>query len=256
MTRILIVWLMLLVFSVHGSAQNFQIDIAQFDSWIFSGVGNANTAPQILDGRVQMEIDRIGFSTPLREPQIAKLRFAAKGDIKRFYDDVDEARREFHAFQERGDVGQENVNELYQLASPLAQRLNQGLFGKDSLFQKVARNSVDQNQAEQLRAREERQHKLKCDVAIHAFIATLGWRVPMMHSQREALTDLMKANVTLSDPGNPSVHYLLLYEISELPQAELKAIFDEAQYKALEKNFAQGIMMKPNLKQMGLLDEE
>ncbi len=258
MNRLLIGSFCLVAMSVHASAQNrqFEIDINQFDNWIFSRLGNSQNARKMLADRAQMEIDRIGFSTPLRESQIKKLRFAAQGDIKRFYDDVDKAHREFHAMQDAGEIGQENINELYQIAAPLSQRLNKGIFAEESLLKKVARGCVDSDQAKQLRDQEERQRKLQSDVAITGFVATLGRQVPMTHVQREKLMTILTENVKLSDPGHQYVSYLLNYEMSKLPQPKLKAIFDEAQYKAIEKNFAQGIMMKANLKQMGLLDEE
>ncbi len=256
MIRILAACLSLAVVSFSASAQNFEIDIAQFDNWIFSGMQNAQVARTTLAARAKMEIQRISFSTPLRDEQVEKLEFAAKGDIKRFYDDVEKAHRQFHAMQAAGEINQANLNDVYQIASPLAQRLNQGLFGKDSLLKKVAHNCVDNEQADKLRAGDKLERKRQSDTAVTAFIANLGRQIPMTHSQREDLLSLLSENVSLSNPSHQYVAYQLMYEMSELPQPKLKAIFDEAQYKALEKSFAQGIMMKANLKRMGLMGDE
>ncbi|TWU17924.1 hypothetical protein [Allorhodopirellula heiligendammensis] len=254
MMRFFLSCLCLLAWSTHASAQNFEIDITQFDSWIFSNLGNTDNARQTLADRAEMEIDRMSLSTPLRDDQIKKLRFAATGDIKRFYDDVDQAHREFYAMQKAGEIGQENVNELYQLAAPLMQRLNNGLFGETSLLKKVARGCVDKEQAAVLREREERRRKLKSEIAITSYVATLGRQIPMTQTQRADLMTLLTENVQLSDPNHQYISYLLMYEMSKLPK--LKTILDDAQYKAIEKNFQRGVMMKATLKDAGLLDEE
>lgn len=256
MTRLLILWFCLIVTGKTASAQNFEIDIIQFDSWIFSGMENATSARQKLTSQAQMEIDRLDLTTPLLESQIQKLQFAAKGDIKHFFDDVDVARRQFHAMAAAGEVGQANINEVYQLASTLAQRLNQGIFDNDSLLKKVSRGCVDAEQAIQLQKREQRQQKLESDAAIVIFLADLGRRVPMTNAQRESIVEWATENITLRDPKHRYANFALMYEISELPQAKLKSIFDDAQYTAIQNNFQTGIGMKATLKQMGLLDDE
>ncbi|TWT56055.1 hypothetical protein [Allorhodopirellula solitaria] len=256
MKQFVMAWCCLLASATTAPAQNFQIDINQFDSWIFSGMGDAKLAREKLADRAEMEIDRIGFSTSLLDSQIAKLRFAAKGDIKRFYDDVEEAHRQFHTMQEAGKIGQENINDVYQLASPLAQRLNAGIFDEESLLKKVARVCVVGEQAERLRARQKRQIKLQSDAAITLFVATLGRRLPMTQVQRETLMEIAMTNITLPDPTHQYAQYLLMYELSELPQGKLKEIFDETQYQTLKKVYTQGLGMKANLKRMGMLDDE
>lgn len=256
MIRLLILWFCLIVSGATVSAQNFEIDINQFDSWIFSRMQNATLARQKLAAQAQMEIDRMDLTSTLQESQIRKLQFAAKGDIQHFFDDVDVAHRQFHAMQAAGEIGQANINEVYQLASPLSQRLSQGIYDDDSLLKKVARGCVDDKQAKQLREREQRQQKLDSDAAIMIFLANLGRKVPMADIQRQALVEMMTENITLRDPKHNHASYMLMYEMSELPQAKLQSIFDDAQYEAIKKNFQPGIMMKENLKQMGLLDDE
>lgn len=256
MIRSLIAWLFLVIGVSPIAAQNFEIDITQFDRWIFSGMENPEVARLRLASHAQMEIDRIAVVTPLQESQIKKLEFAAKGDVKRFFDKVDDAHRQFHAMREAGEIGQANINELYQIASPLAQHLNRGIYDDDSLLKKVARGCVDDEQAKLLREQDQRQQKLESDAAIMVFLAKLGRQVPMTHFQRQALSELMTENILLREPRHNYASYVLMYQMSKLPQAKLKSIFDDAQYDAVKKNFQPGIMMKANFKQMGLLDDE
>lgn len=256
MTRLLMLCFWLIVNGAPISAQNFEIDINQFDSWIFSGMQNATLARQKLAAQAQMEIDRMDLTSTLQESQIRKLQFAAQGDIQHFFDDVDVAHRQFHVMQAAGGVGQANINEVYQLASTLAQRLNQGIFDKESLLKKVARGCVNEEQAKQLQERERRQQELESAAIIVVYLADLGRMVPMTHLQRESLVEMLIDKVTLRDPKHNYANYVLMYEMSELPQAELKSIFDDAQYEAIKRNFQPGIRMKANLMQMGILDDE
>ncbi len=253
--RALFVFCLLVVLgSRSAKSQDIQIDINQFDSWIFSNMQSAENARRLLGDRIEMEIDRITFSTPLREDQILKIRFAGKGDIKRFFDDVEDARDEFRKVQAKGEIDQNNINDIYQLAMPLQQRISQGLFGKTSLLKKVAQATVDDQQASEIRARDERLRELKSRAAMMAFLANLGRQVPMTHAQREKFLELMLKNIKISDPANRYVSYLVMFEVSELPRAKLTEIFDTAQMVAINKNRQQGVAMKATLKQMGLIE--
>jgi hypothetical protein len=254
MRTLFVICLLVVLGARSAKSQDFQIDMNQFDSWIFSNMQSAENARRLLGDRIEMEIDRITFSTPLRDDQIRKIRFAGKGDIKRFFDDVEIARDEFRTMQAKGDINQNNINDIYQLAMPLQQRISKGLFGKTSLLKKVAQATVDAQQAAEMRARDERLRDLKSKAAMMAFLANLGRQVPMTHAQREKILELMLKNVKISDPANRYVSYLIMFEVSELPRAELNEIFDEAQMVAIEKNCKQGVAMKATLKQMGLLE--
>lgn len=236
-------------------AQNFNIDIAQFDQWIFSNMQSPENARRLLADRVEMEIHRIGLATELHESQKEKIRLAAKGDIKRFFDKVEEAHRKFEAMQAEGRIGQNDINEIYQLAMPLQQQLNSGLFGGDSFMQKVSRAGVNEQQAEELRRREQERQERQTESLIAYVIANLNRQIPMLSEQRQQLSDLLNENVKVKAPSAQYATHVVMIRFSELPREKISAILDAPQLKAIEKHFDQAVAMKQHLKTMGLLDE-
>jgi hypothetical protein len=71
----------------------------------------------------------------LTDPQRAKLQLAGRGDIKRFFDRVEDGRAEF----ELNRVGFKNGIAALQRLKPLADGYYQGPFGYGSLFAKTLR---------------------------------------------------------------------------------------------------------------------
>ncbi|MCM2371951.1 hypothetical protein [Aporhodopirellula aestuarii] len=216
---------------------------------------NAENARRVLNDRIEMEIDLLDQVTPLKEPQKEMIRLAGKGDIARFLNEVDRAVQEFKIREANGANGQQAVNELYQLAMPLQQRLNKGLFNKDSLLRKVARTAIDEHQAVELRKREAEQAKRKVELAYATFVANLGRQVPMTMQQRDALMDLLRDKAKINNTSGPYVAYVVMVKLSEMPEAQIKAIFDEPQSKAIQSTFAQAAAIKQSLTQMGAWDE-
>ena len=117
-------WVVVLCFSMISArvlGQGFQVEMQQFDRWIFQGTKDPSSARSMLESRIDLEVMRIQQSTPLKEDQEKKIRLAGQGDIKRFYDDVDVARRQF---LELGEVGQNQMQHAWKLAMPLQKRIN------------------------------------------------------------------------------------------------------------------------------------
>lgn len=235
-------------------AQNATIGIDQFDSWIFQGTTNRNQAKTTLESRVELEITRISQTIPLNDEQKERLKLAGYGDIKRFNDRVEKARRKFLSMGEQ--VEQNRINEAYQLALPLQQELRKGLFGKNSLLQKVVATTVDDEQAEKMRQEIKRQQRLRKESAVKVFIANFGRQVPMTSLQRSKLTELLLEKMKSIGSDDVYSNYLVSYRLSEIPRETYASLFDEMQLKAIDQSTQQGKAMKAMLKQQGLLDDE
>ncbi len=69
----------------------------------------------------------------LTESQQAKLRLAGKGDIKRFFDQVDDERSSFEIDRMSLDTGKAALRRI----KPLEDAYDQGPFGDASLFDKL-----------------------------------------------------------------------------------------------------------------------
>lgn len=231
-------------------AQNNQIDIEQFDSWIFNQHGSEDDARDALNARIDLKIRRIEQSVTLSDPQERALRLAAQGDVNRFFNRVAHARSEF---QQLG-VDQNDVGEAFQLAQPLQQELVSGLFGRDSLFSKVLRASLDPEQREELQRREEIRSRQQFETHVKSYVSQLEMQLPMTAAQRERLVALATEKVTEANPESTHFYHLLRYHISQLPDEETEKVFDAGQLRVFRKIQAQNAAMAPFLRQQGLLN--
>lgn len=248
------VTLIVLLMTVPAHGQQVNIGIEQFERWIFQNVSNAEQARLQLASAIELEIARIEQGTPLLEPQKERLRLAGQGDIKRFYDRVEQARQQFREFE--GKVDQNNISKLHMLTVPLSQELQKGLFGPKSLFKKVVLTTVNEQQAITMREEEKRQQRVRMENATKVFIAQMGRQIPLTAVQRDSLLKLAMDDLKNVEATGPYASYLMTYRLSELPREKFEAILDDAQMKAFDKSLQRGRAMKATLVQQGLLDDD
>lgn len=229
------------------------IGMEQFDMWIFQGLpGRGKGAREALESRVDLETLRISQAITLDEAQTNHLKLAGRGDVKRFYDRVEKARRQFLTMQDR--LERNNLNEAYQLALPLQQELMVGLFGPKSLLQKTIASTLNEQQLEAWEHEQERVGRLRTERAVKLFIAQMQRQVPMTNAQRTAMAELLLAKVKSIRTNDQYTPFLFQYHLSEVPREELESLFDPNQMKAIDRSTQQGRGMVNMLKQRGLLE--
>jgi len=103
-----------------------------FDAWVFDGeVGDARRAR--LEAALAARLKRAAEYRRLTPAQVDKLRLAGRGDIKRFFDEVDGRRAGFDAARTDLARGVDYLNGL----KPLTIEFKRGPFGGGSLFAKT-----------------------------------------------------------------------------------------------------------------------
>ena len=139
---------------------------------------------------------------------------------------------------------------------PLPVKWRAGVFGADSLFEKVLSGIMSEEQSatyeQMLTERWNRQFASAVKVAV----ACIERGVPMTRMQRESFVDLFEPPPRPKAGDKRYLRYLVLYQLSAVPESELAAILDEAQIKALDPFILQGRQMKVSLRSMGLLEED
>ncbi|WDQ18041.1 hypothetical protein [Rhodopirellula sp. P2] len=238
-------------------AQN-QIDLPQFDSWIFQRHGRDEARCRTgLKKEIELQFVRIEQSTPLTESQKDALRLAGQGDIKRFFDRVNDAREKFLQMEQKN--GNQDINEAYQLASPLQQELTQGLFGNGSLIQKVTRYVMTEDQASELEELEIKQYRAKLEGSSKVFLATLGRGAALTAKQQRQLHELFQKKIQQIQElptGNNQValqHYLLSIWIGEITEKEAERILDPEQIQIVERLAERAKGVRQMLLQQGLI---
>src|SRR5262249_18403649 len=123
---------------------------ANFDQWVFGNLGvvNAGMARNKLESRLELEVDDLERSCGLTPVQKKKLLVAGHGDIKRFFDRVEQSRTKFAKVKNQ----QNALRMIWPDVQPLQATMTSGLFGGDSIFSKALRTTLS---AEQVSRHEE-----------------------------------------------------------------------------------------------------
>lgn len=233
---------------------NQQVFIAEanFDQWVFQGRGDANAARQRIESTLKLRIDDVHRICDLADAQKQKLTLAARGDIKRFLEEVEAVREKFRAVQQDGNA----VNAIWQDIQPVQQKLSNGLFGETSLFAKTLRKTLTPEQVVKYKANMDERHRYRHRAMVASALATLENSVPLRHEQHEALVKLIVEKSQLPQASGQYNHYVVMYQISKLPENEVQALLDDRQQKLLARHLEQFRGMAQMLIQNGILPKD
>ena len=237
------------VMGTEAGAQEFELTRQQFDSWI---TGRHESPITQLSRMLEMRIDAVDRITKLSSAQREKLALAGWGDAIRFEDAYDEMRAQL--VDKKYD--RRKVGEIHQKVQQLSKRYKQGLLGKESLFEKVMRTTLD---GEQLAAYDgdrarRRAYRYKAQMRLH--VAVIEKNVPMTEMQRQALLDWLLAETKPPRTSGLQDRLYVMYQMSKMPQENLEEIFDESQLRVLKKMLQRGASYEQHLRQNGLLPDE
>ncbi len=220
-----------------------QVNNDQVDNWIFGRFGGATGARTKLDSALTLKIDELERLCGLSEGQKKKLLLAGKGDIKRFFNKVEDLKR-------KAGSGQNGMNQnIWQDLQPLQAELNTGLFGEESLYTKMVRRTLNDDQMahfeRQLRERRQARHQS----TVEWFVMHVDKALGLTDAQRQQFVSVL---VTETPPpnvfGRADYTYLML-QSAKLPEPKIKPIFDAAQWRLLSRQFNQARMMEQWLRQ-------
>ena len=103
---------------------NFMMADENFEQWVFNNGTNSAQAKTKAETVLRLQIEDLDRICTLTEPQKKKLRLAGQGDLKRFYDLVEEKRRKFKAVQN----DQQKFNEVVHASPPPASAGGKAVF--------------------------------------------------------------------------------------------------------------------------------
>lgn len=232
--------------------QQFEISEDQFDSWMFQTSGNEAGCRKRLEASLGTELARLTQRFDLSESQQQKLRLAAQGDIKQFFDSVERAR----AFFLKNRTDQQAIQAVFQEIQPLQQQLASDFFGSESLFRKVLITTLDNEQSEALQALEEKQRVARHHQLVRETVLQAEKILPMVARQRDAFVELLTRHSRPPTKSSNYDSYVIMYYASEIPDEVFAEIFDKPQRDALRQFLQRGQQLKPFLEQQGLLAEE
>ena len=232
-----------------GAVQAFEIPINNFDQWVFGGGNNLQRGRSRIKSQATLRVDAIDQICGLSEQQKAKLQLASRGDMKRFFDDVDVVRQKF--LQVRHD--RNAFNQIWKDIQPLQLRIKNGLFEQESLLHKVVRRTLNMQQMAKYETAEQERRRFHYEAKVAAVMTMIESGMPLRDEQRQRLLKVILAETQPPKRFGQYDYYVVMYKLSKIPQDKLKPIFAAGQWRVMQKQFAQGRGMEQFLQQNGFL---
>ncbi len=223
-----------------------------FDQWVFGGSRNSAAGHVRLDSQVTLKVEEVEYVCAITEAQKKKLRLAARGDVKRFLDRVEEKRKKFQLV--KGD--QNKFQEFYQELQPLIQASHAGPCGEGSIFVKTLKTTLGDGQAARYESALREKRLFRYRAKIHLAVANLDNAVGMTAKQRQRLLKMLLDETRPPRKSGPYDYQVAMLQISRLPEGRVKPIFNDTQWPALRRQFDQARGMELFLTRNGYLPDD
>jgi hypothetical protein len=223
----------------------------QVDRIVFGTQRDAATARRLLDSRLKSRIEYIQRLYGLTAQERARLHLAGRGDIKRFFDRVEDARgRAQLAAQDR--IGFERtIRELHALS----QHYESGIFDDESLSAKALTRILKEKQLTQDGKDRWRKVLTLHQARVEWVVSSLQKSLLLSDQQRQRLLTRLLEETRPPRTFGPLDYFGIVYQASELPEAILRPIFDDAQWRNLAREFENARRLEAMLKDNGYLPE-
>ena len=229
-----------------------QFNPEQIDQWVFNRWGGADASKARLEANLELRIDDLCRACSMTELQKKKLKLAGLGDVKRFYDRVEDLKRKYTVSASASQPNF-NVNNIWQEMQPLQIELNNGFFNDDSLFMKTVKNTLNADQAKRYDDLIHHRAAERHGATVELFVTQLDKALGLSQEKRVRLSELLVSEVPPPVKFGQADYWYLMYQMTRLPEAKIKAILDEPQWRLLSRQFLQARGMEPWLRGNGLL---
>jgi hypothetical protein len=225
------------------------INRQQFEQWVFQGAQNAEGARARIDRRVELKLAGLERKHQLSESQRKKLELAARGDVKRLFDDVEVLRQKFLAAQNDGNA----IGQLWQEIQPIQKKIAHGVLDEQSLFSKALNQTLDTTQTATQQAALQERRQFRYRAAVESAITMMEDVVALNQLQRAALIKLLTEKTKPPASFGQFDYQFVMYQLSQLPAAELRSLLDKRQQELLAPHLQQMRGMRQMLIENGAL---
>ena len=208
-------------------------------------------AREKLESVLSLRIASVERSSAISRAQKERLALAGRGDIKRIFDRIEDRKGVLNR-----QIDQEEYRRLIQELRPIQLLWLQDPFREGSYFSKALKMTLEEGQAKRLTKVEGEAKRLHYRARIDQVIVSLDTFLGLSADQRRRLTSLL---VEETRPplifGSHDVQ-VVLHQMASLPEAKVRPIFDDPQWRTLEGRLIQARAMKPFLVSNGYLAED
>jgi hypothetical protein len=207
-----------------------QLTDAQFDQWIFGNQGGSSMARVRLAASLKLKLGEVERFASLSAAQKTKLELAARGDVKRFFDEVENRRKEFQTVRQ----DQAKFGAFYQTLQPVQLAFQAGLFETGSIFARTLRKTLQADQLARYDAAARERSLFRYRAKVGLAVANLDRSVGLTADQRRRLTTLILQETRPPRKFGQLDTQLVLYQLARLDEAKVRPIFNEAQWNLLK----------------------
>ena len=221
-----------------------------FDQWVF-GSRTPAAARIRLNSLLTLQIEDVDRTCALTPEQKTKLELAGKGDVKHLYDRVAEKKRKFQSVKN----DQNKIGNIFQEIQPLQSAFNSGPFDEGSIFFKTITNTLEGVQKTKYEDVLTNKRLFRYRAKVDLTVAFLDNAVGFKADQRKKLSEILLVETKPPRRYGQYDYYVVMWQAAHLPEAKLKPLFDETQWKLLSRQLTQVKGMGQFLKQNGYLED-
>lgn len=218
--------------------------------YVLQNAINVEQIREQIDQQLMARIADIDRGCLLTDEQKQKLRLAAAGDIKRFFEKLDHLKDK----NNKDRNGRRHIQKFLLEIAPLQKQYVSNLFGDQSLFTKYLQSTLSAEQSARLdhwnKSKWQRQFEGRVILAVNDLEKT----TPLNPEQRKQLiTSIVAAGKPLIKTGHLDYH-VVWYYAAQVPHEELKPQFTAKQWEAISHRMALGKRLEVTLKRNGYIN--
>lgn len=237
---------------VPGAIQAvFDVDESVFFQWIYGAGTRVGSPRDHFESVLKLAIADLDRSCSLTDDQKQKLALAGRGDIKRFLDRVADAHRLYEL--NRHEPGGAAV--IREATIPIAADYEFGIFGEGSFFAKSLTRVLTPEQAGKYRESLREKDRFRYQAKVSLILASLDARVGFTSEQHIRFRNLiMEETRPPLKAAGPLEANVVLLQIAKLPEVKVRPIFDDQQWRTMDRIFQNARRTEAALRAEGLIE--
>lgn len=235
-----------LLFSVIAAVAFSNVCMSQFalaqrneviDAYVYQGKDAKSLQADLLAKSLVL-VDACADTLDLTEQQKDKLKLACKGDVIRLMQELSEVEVHTRGIKMQ-DIGrnQEEMQKLWPILMPPRQRIEEGLHGKGSLFERALFGILSPEQQEQFAKQNQQKVERMLFALAKLTLSEFEKSVPLTKKQRDAMMELVQKSPKPKKVNDSMSYYLGMVVFAKLPDDDVKKVLSEDQFKIFKRTF-------------------
>ncbi|HEX4146597.1 MAG TPA: hypothetical protein VHY91_24055 [Pirellulales bacterium] len=229
---------------------NNQNNLSVVDQWLFQR-SQGDQKRMSWNATLARQLAELKQCGNLSDVQAQKMALAMQCDVEQFFSTVEQMRDRFP----KADQG--NNQEVQREMFPLQLKSQSGaLCGPDSFYEKMLPRVLDAEQLAKYQAIVEQRRRERYRTAVDLGLLEIEDRLALNSHQHDALRQLLiELPMPHTVPTGWYMSTLIMYRLSQVPESQLKPLFDEKHWQAFNQDRMRYQGYRDYLRQMGALSD-